>query len=427
MDSGNRTEGGRYRGPYGPVIRSLGQLARNHHKSSSALHNEVQALWQALATGPHPGNVRLVLDFIMSLCLERREQNFVEYAKQIVVFLASTVSTPGNKVVEFLLLQITPKTMVPNEKREAVPPPPDISTFPYCADLSEALPVGTKQAGFSHGQLSLILLVDLMVAPVSLAPESVPILLQVVTVLWDHYTTLVQEQAREMLVHLIHELVISRLDDNTPADTRKSIEDLIDAIRRHDRSVVWGYEDSNGKTDEGESSVPPSMEHLTTGVVQTFEIAFPGIKEQWGRLSLTWATSCSVRHLACRSFQVFRCILTSLDQNMLGEMLVRLSNTIADEDAEIQIFAMEILTTLKTLIAKLDPEKLATFPQLFWTTCACLDSINEREFLEAVDMLDHLWTSWTLKTLLFASCYMMVSLPGGTAHSKVCSHCFTKG
>lgn len=376
-----------------PTARSyvlLANLLEITIKSSSALHNEVQALWQALATGPHPGNVRLVLDFIMSLCLERREQNFVEYAKQIVVFLASTVSTPGNKVVEFLLLQITPKTMVPNEKREAVPPPPDISTFPYCADLSEALPVGTKQAGFSHGQLSLILLVDLMVAPVSLAPESVPILLQVVTVLWDHYTTLVQEQAREMLVHLIHELVISRLDDNTPADTRKSIEDLIDAIRRHDRSVVWGYEDSNGKTDEGESSVPPSMEHLTTGVVQTFEIAFPGIKEQWGRLSLTWATSCSVRHLACRSFQVFRCILTSLDQNMLGEMLVRLSNTIADEDAEIQIFAMEILTTLKTLIAKLDPEKLATFPQLFWTTCACLDSINEREFLEAVDMLDHL-------------------------------------
>ncbi len=64
-----------------------------------------------------------MLDFIMSLCLDRREQNFVEYAKQIVVFLASTNSTPGNRVVEFLLMQITPKAMVPNEKREAVPPP----------------------------------------------------------------------------------------------------------------------------------------------------------------------------------------------------------------------------------------------------------------------------------------------------------------
>ncbi|GKT47459.1 cell morphogenesis protein PAG1 [Colletotrichum spaethianum] len=379
----------------GPIAQSyvlLANLLEITIKSSGALHNEVQALWQALATGPYPGNVRLILDFIISLCLERREQNFVEYAKQIVVFLSSTTSTPGMKVVEFLLMQITPKAMVPNEKKDAMPPPPDIGLLPYCADLGEALPVGTKQAGFSLGQLSLILLVDLMVSPVHLTPENVPVLLQVVTVLWDHYTPLVQEQAREMLVHLIHELVISQLDDQTEPTARASIEDLIDLIRRHDRSVVWGYEDSNGKADDHDNKVPPSMEFLTAEVVKTFEMTYPGIKDQWGRLSLTWATSCPVRHLACRSFQIFRCILTSLDQFMLGDMLARLSNTIADEDTEIQTFAMEILTTLKTLILKLDADKLLTFPQLFWTTCACLESINEREYLEAVEMLNEFLT-----------------------------------
>ncbi|KAI1650698.1 cell morphogenesis N-terminal-domain-containing protein [Daldinia loculata] len=377
----------------GPTAQSyvlLANLLEVTIKSSAALHNEVQALWQALATGPFPGNVRLVLDFIISLCLERREQNFVEYAKQIVVFLSSTPSTPGIKVVEFLLMQITPKAMVPNEKRDVVPSPPDLSQLqlPYCADLSEALPVGTKQAGFSLGQLSLILLVDLMVSPVQLNTDNLIVLLQVITVLWDHYTPLVQEQAREMLVHLIHELVVSKMDEGTPMETKKSVEDVVDAIRRHDRAVVWGYEESNGKVDGRDNKVPQSMEHLTAEVVKTFEITFPGIKEQWSRLSLTWATSCPVRHLACRSFQIFRCILTSLDQLMLGDMLARLSNTIADEDTEIQTFSMEILTTLKTLISKLEPEKLVSFPQLFWTTCACLDSINEVEFLEAIEMLN---------------------------------------
>ncbi|KAK6077562.1 cell morphogenesis protein PAG1 [Seiridium cupressi] len=375
----------------GPIANSyvlLANLLELTIKSGSALHNEVQALWQALATGPHPGNVRLVLDFIISLCLERREQNFVEYAKQIVVFLSSSPSSPGIKVVEFLLMQISPKAMVPNEKREAIPPPPDVNHFPHCADLTQALPVGTKQAGFSLGQLSLILLVDLMVSPVQLSTEHLPVLLQVVTVLWDHYTPLVQEQAREMLVHLIHELVISKMDDATPTETKKSIEDLIDAVRRHDKSVVWGYEDSNGKTGDRDTKVPQSMEYLTSEVVKTFEVTFPGIKEQWSKLSLTWATSCPVRHLACRSFQIFRCILTSLDQLMLGDMLARLSNTIADEDSEIQTFSMEILTTLKTLIVKLEPEKLLELPQLFWTACACLESINEREFYEAVEMLN---------------------------------------
>jgi len=373
----------------GPTAQSYVLLANLFEitiKSSSALHNEVQALWQALATGPHAGNVQLVLDFIMSLCLDRREQNFVEYAKQIVVFLSSTPA--GIKVVEFLLMQITPKAMIPNEKRETLPAPPDTSSMPYVAELSEALPIGAKQAGFSLGQLSLILLVDLMVSPVHLLADSVPLLLQVVTVLWDHYTPLVQDQAREMLIHLMHELVISRIDDDSTVPSKKEIEDLIESVRRHDAKIVWAYEDSNGKVDDRENKVPAAMENLATQVVNTFEVTYTGIKEQWGKLSLTWATSCPVRHLACRSFQIFRCILTSLDQIMLADMLARLSNTIADEDAEIQTFSMEILTTLKTLISKLDPKDLVTFPQLFWTACACLDTINEREFLESLAMLD---------------------------------------
>ncbi|CAG8973741.1 hypothetical protein HYALB_00007689 [Hymenoscyphus albidus] len=359
-------------------------------KSSSALHHEVQALWQALATGPHAGNVQLVLDFIMNLCLDRREQNFVEYAKQIVVFLSSTPA--GVKVVEFLLMQINPKAMIPNERRELAPPPLDTVKLPYVADLTEALPMGAKQAGFSLGQLSLILLVDLMVSPDQLVAENVPLLLQVVTVLWDHYIPLVQDQAREMLIHLMHELVVSKTDDEFTIPTKTSIEDFIESIRRHDLAVIWQYEDNNGKVDDQDNKVPAGMELLTTAMVKNFEITYPGIQEHWGKLSLTWATSCPVRHLACRSFQIFRCILTSLDQQMLADMLARLSNTIADEDSDVQTFSMEILTTLKTLICKLEPGDLLNFPQLFWTTCACLDSINEREFLEALSMLEVLMT-----------------------------------
>ncbi|KAK6600264.1 cell morphogenesis protein [Botrytis cinerea] len=324
--------------------------------AQSTLHNEVQALWQALATGPHAGNVQLVLDFIMSLCLDRREQNFVEYAKQIVVFLSSTPA--GGKVVEFLLMQITPKAMVPNEKREFLPPPPDVGKLPYMAELSEALPIGNKQTGLSLGQLSLILLVDLMVSPVQLVADNVPLLLQI--------------------------------DDESTNPSKNSIEDFIESIRRHDPKVIWHYDDNSGKVYDQENKVPPGMELLTSEVVRDFEVKYPGIQEQWAKLSLTWATSCPVRHLACRSFQVFRCTLTSLDQSMLADMLIRLSNTIADLENSTQLFSIEILTTLRTLIRKLQPADLLTFPQLFWTTCACLDTINEQEFLEAGHMLEEL-------------------------------------
>jgi hypothetical protein len=228
-----------------------------------------------------------------------------------------------------------------------------------------------------------------MVSPVEVAHEHIPLLLQVVMVLWDHYTPVVQDQAREMLVHLIHELVISKIDDDTIGIDKRSIEDFIEGVRQHDVKVVWNYDDKNGKdAEDSGAKVPESMVYVAAEVLKFFSIAYPGLKEAWGRVALNWATSCPVRHLACRSFQLFRCILSSLDQQMLSDMLARLSNTISDEESDIQTFSMEILTTLRAIIEALVPEDLIQYPQLFWTTCACLDTIHEGEFMESLLMLD---------------------------------------
>lgn len=228
-----------------------------------------------------------------------------------------------------------------------------------------------------------------MVSPVKVADEHIPLLLQVILVLWDHYTPVVQDQAREMLVHLIHELVISKIDDDTSGIDKRSIEDFVESVRQHDVKVVWNYDDKNGKDAEDTSAkVPESMSYVAGEVLKFFSLAYPGLREAWGRVALNWATSCPVRHLACRSFQLFRCILSSLDQQMLSDMLARLSNTISDEESDIQTFSMEILTTLRAIIEALAPEDLIQYPQLFWTTCACLDTIHEGEFMESLLMLD---------------------------------------
>jgi hypothetical protein len=235
----------------------------------------------------------------------------------------------------------------------------------------------------------MIFLVDLMVAPVTLALDDVIKLLHVVLILWDHYTLTVQEQAREMLVHLIHELVASKIEDDAAAGTRQAIEDFVESIRKSDTAVIWEYEDNNSKDDEEDgTNVPPAMARVTREVVNFFNLAYDGIGDLWSKESLSWATSCPVRHLACRSFQVFRCISTSLDSRMLADMLARLSNTIADEETDYQTFSMEILTTLKVIISSLAPTDLMRYPQLFWTTCACLNTIHETEFMESVGMLE---------------------------------------
>lgn len=230
-----------------------------------------------------------------------------------------------------------------------------------------------------------------MTAPMKLEKECVPLLLQVIFVLWDHFTSLVQEQAREMLVHLIHELVITKIDDDTTTPNKLTIEGFVESIRQNDPNVVWTYGEGSVRDDEDDGiRVPTSMDFVTREVLNLFGLGFPRIHEQWAKTTLSWATSCPVRHIACRSFQIFRCILSSLDMAMLRDMLARLSNTIADEEADIQTFSLEILTTLKTIIGALQPSDLLHYPQLFWATCACLDTRHEREFMESLGMLSKL-------------------------------------
>jgi hypothetical protein len=351
----------------------------------NALHNEIQACWAALAS--NDGNAQTILDFIISMCLDRKEQSFVDYARQIVVYLSE--SREGSKVVDFLLQQITPKAMVQEkDRRKSAAVSVGPHNLPYVADLKQIFPEGpsvSRHHGVSLGQLSLILLVDLLVSPTIAPRDSIPNLLHVVIILWDHYIPRVQDQAREMLVHLIHELVISTTTD--PA--KVSIENFIELIRSSDSKVIWTYEDYNGKKeDDNKLRVPEQMMFVTTEVVRIFSTNYPGIREELGKMALKWASNCHVIHLACRSFQLFRCILSSLEQQMLADMLARLSNTIADEGLEVQTFAMEILTTLKTIIEAFQPADLVAYPQLFWATCACLNTVHEREFMESLAMLD---------------------------------------
>ena len=229
-----------------------------------------------------------------------------------------------------------------------------------------------------------------MVAPVQLGHESLPSLLQAVIVFWDHYASLVQIHAREMLVHLIHELVISKIEySSTPMD-KLCIEELAESIRKHDMRVVWDYDEKGDSKDKHGIRVPSAMEYLVEQVVTLFSINYPSIREDLGKMTLTWATSCPVRHLAYRSFQMFRCLRTPIDQQMLAGVLARLSNTVSDDETDILIFSLEILTTLRTIITELDANEILKYPQFFWTVSACLGSIHEEEFMFTLSILENL-------------------------------------
>ncbi|KAK9472091.1 cell morphogenesis N-terminal-domain-containing protein [Dipodascopsis tothii] len=350
---------------------------------SSKIQNEVEALWVTLARSRHQGNVKAILDFVINTSVERKSPEFVEYGKQIVVYLASTPA--GSKLVEALIGYIQPTAMLHAHGEPKESPLMD-EQYPYVADLGAVLPPVKKPVGFSVGQLAVILLVDLLVNPTSATAEHLPLLLQAVFVLLDHYVSLVNEQAREMLVHLIHELVLSA----SPAAGAANAQTLafIERIRLRDKQTTWSYDDLY--SDLTTMRTPRNMDTMIKWVLRIFAEPHPGLREQWSKIALTWATTCPVRHFACRSFQIFRSSFVAVDQNMLADMFVRLSNTVADSNPDIQSFAMQILMTMNAIATELDPAELVKFPQLFWATIASAQTVHEQEFIEVLSILETL-------------------------------------
>lgn len=382
-----------------PSIMVLNNLFEITVKFSSKISNEVEALWVAL--GSNPSNFDKIIEYITNNCLERKNALFVEYSRQIIDYLAFSQPDPLY-IIDKLIGNLQPKTMVPPQPYLTSNTFNDsnIGDFPYVANLWTMIPYNDKDAAFSLGQLSMVFLVDLFTVENVKMIEKLPLLLHVAFSLLDHFLQVVQEQAGSLLIHLIHALA-----PNEP----KSAE-TIDVLRQRDHyKYLWVYDDLNN--DKKGARTPKNMDLLARNILEIFSPSVPSLQEEWSRVSLNWATTCAVRHIACRSFQLFRSLLSFLDQGMLKDMLHRLSNTISDEVLDIQGFAMQILMTLNAMTAELSSEKLIDFPQLFWSSVACLSTIHEQEFIEVLSTMSKFVSKIDLDSPETVSCLISTFPP----------------
>ncbi|RCK67734.1 Cell morphogenesis protein PAG1 [Candida viswanathii] len=347
-------------------------------KFGCKMSNEIEVLWISL--GNSGQNFDKIIEYLLQNCLEMKNPSFVHHARQVINYLAFSRTDPSD-VIDKFIHNLQPRLMVPPQlnrishiKTSSVD---EAESFPYVCDLKKVVPSNEKDAIFSLGQLSMVFLVDLITVKNDLMVEKLPVLLHISLSLLDHYLHIVQEQAGTLLIHLIHTL--AREDPKA--------RETIQLIREKDHiKYLWVYDDLNN--DKKGARTPKNMDSLIRSALKIFSSVAPNIQEDWSRVSLHWATTCAVRHMACRSFQIFRSLLCFLDQGMLKDMLHRLSNTISDGTVDIQGFAMQILMTLNAITAELNSDKLIDYPQLFWSGVACLSTIHEQEFIEVLSTLN---------------------------------------
>ena len=336
---------------------------------SESIPNEIEALWISLGNGGNFNNSTAILKFCINTSLSKRNPLFVEFASKVLVYLAPSFPV----LVDHLISYIDHKYMVPPQ-----PSSPqatvDSTELPYVADIWRTLHYTGKDSVFSLGQLALIFLSDLLLVPKESTTAKIPLLLHASFVLLDHYLPIVQESANKTIINIL---------GNVPSHPK--VEETKEMIRNNQK-YLWTYDDLN--SDKNGARSPKDMDLLIRNILEIFSTTLPSMQKDWGMVALLWATNCAVRHIACRSFQVFRSLLSFLDQSMLKDMLQRLSNTISDSTHEIQGFAMQILMTLNAITSELDAEKLIDFPQLFWATAASLHTVNENEYVELLSVLN---------------------------------------
>ncbi len=68
-------------------------------------------------------------------------------------------------------------------------------------------------------------------------------------------------------------------------------------------------------------------------------------EERLALVALHMALSCSSRHLACRSFQIFRALTVTITPRVLNDILTRLIETVAEQNEDLQVWFCALIYT----------------------------------------------------------------------------------
>lgn len=100
---------------------------------------------------------------------------------------------------------------------------------------------------------------------------------------------------------------------------------------------LWNYEDMTAKVWWVRSAEQLTV--LLRHVLRVFRDSLPHalVSQRWAQTALQLGLSCSSRHYAGRSLQVFRALRVPITSRMLSDILSRLVETVAEQGEDMQV------------------------------------------------------------------------------------------
>jgi len=352
---------------------------------------DIQSIFKAFADTPGGStrNTTTLVKFLFEQGGRRKSTEFVAHAQKVIACLAGTEA--GEVIFEEICGFVEPGAMAALVDADTVGN--ELMSGASLANLDTLIPIGGgRSLTFSTGQLALLFAGELLPHRLgeSALSEKLPILLHVALAHCDHPSTDLRETCQGVLFQVLRSWIYDT-GNVSPADARAiwaMAEGKITTLGRSQNSIFWSSDDAGDSTSA--FLAPPKMTGLIMKILGILLPLQPRIRQIWGELALSWATSCPIRHLACRSFQIFRVLSPKVSARMISDTLARLSSTIASSSPEIQTFNLEVLRTFAVVVQNLSSTEVGGYPQLFWCTVACLTTPFEEEFSEVVELLSHL-------------------------------------
>lgn len=350
--------------------------------------DEVREILLSFAGTGQSRNTRALIKFLFEQGAKRGSPDFVQHAQQIIAALAN--SPVGDVIFEEICSFVHPSDMASAAQTD-VPESPNTSL----ANLDALFTSTLRTKPLSQGQMALLFAGELL--PHRLSDPSLrtrlPTLLHVAFIHCDDPNTSMRESAQAVLFQVLRAWISDHTNiQNMPPAERAEIwngaEMMTNKLSRHKADLFWSYDDAG--SSQTFAHAPTPMSTLLFKILGIFQQLQPTLRKQWGTLALNWATSCTIRHLACRSFQVFRVLALDITPRMVSDVLARLSSTIASSSPEIQAFNNELLRTFACIVRSKSEDEMRNFPQIFWCAVACLTTPYEAEFNEVVDLLSHI-------------------------------------
>ena len=348
--------------------------------------DEIQDILLAFADASDTKNGIVLTRFLFEEGGKRKSAEFMTHAQRIMSCLA--LSEAADSIFDEVCALIEPSAMAAVAEIEPVTRPVS-SQINLDALLNSS---SNKPQTFSTGQMALLFAAQLLpnCSPEPELNKHLLTFLHISLMHCDHPATEVRQQCQDVLFQVLSTWIqdTSLLQPSEAASKWVSAQAKVTSMVRARSSIFWKVDDIG---DAESAFVAPIK--LTAIVLRIMGILLPfqpRFRQNWSELAMTWATSCPIRQLACRSFQVFRILSPRVNQKMIADSLARLSSTISSGSPEIQSFNLEVLRTFSAMAQNVTMTEMSNFPQLFWCAVACLTTPSEKEFAEVIDLLSHI-------------------------------------